>query len=152
MELEDLDETLRHLDDLLQKWGRYSRLSRKREISNTGKICEFMEMYAPQKKEKPDPNKDIRRDLVLGEPTERPKYDLHLTFEQIDRIFCRLDLWVFHMRDREILKKYYVDSRPYWQPWKVAKHLSVKDDEIKARTLNKRLRQAQIYFLRICNA
>lgn len=152
MEFEDLEETLQRLDDLLRRWGRYSRASRKREISNTGKICDFMEMYSPRKERKPKPDEDIRRDLELGLPTEKPKYNLTLTFDQIDSVFSRLDLWVFHMRDREILKKYYVDARPYWQPWKVAKHLSVKDDEIKARTLNKRLRQAQIYFLRICNA
>ena len=71
MELEDLDETLRHLDDLLQKWGRYSRLSRKREISNTGKICDFMEMYAPQKKEKRGPRGDRAVDMLRITPAWR---------------------------------------------------------------------------------
>lgn len=152
MEFDDLEETLQRLDDLLRRWGRYSRSSRRREISNTGKICDFMEMYSPQKAQKPKPDEDIRRDLELGLPTEKPKYNLTLTFDQIDSVFGRLDLWVFHMRDREILKKYYIDTRPTWHPWRVAKSLSVKDDEIKLRTLNKRLRAAQIYFLRICDA
>lgn len=145
-----LDQRLSELDELLTKWGRYSQPKRKRELSNTAVICERMEMFLSKKKlQKSCEKNDVRRDLVLGLPTKCPKADLQKQFEQIDIIFNRLDLWVFHMRDRDILKKYYIDTKPTWGLWRVAKTLSVPNDQIKARQLSKRLRQALIYFSRL---
>ena len=147
----DLDQVVASLDELLTAWGIHNQTPKKHEVSNTGKICDFLEMFSGKKRVL-NQDENIRRDLVLGLPTKKPKLDLGLTIDQVDRIFGRPDLWVFHTRDREILKKYYADLNWRYNPYKVARRLSIPGDKIPERELAVRLRKALIYFWRIHNA
>ena len=146
------DKTLQGLDDLLKKWGRHNRFSMPREQSNTADICDYIEMYAVGKKQKVEEDEDIRRGLELGLPTPAPKIDLNRAFDQIDRVFGRLDLWVCHSRERQILKTYYIDLSRCNNMNVIARRLSIKGDVIRERQVIKRLRLALIYFWRIRNA
>lgn len=146
------DETLLALDDLLRQWGRHSQFSVRREQSNTADICDYIEMYAVGKKKEEETDEDVRRGLELGQPTHAPKVDLAKAFDQIDRVFNRLDLWVFHTRERQILKTYYYDLNRCNNLEVIARRLSVKGDVIRSRHIFRRLRSALIYFWRIRNA
>ena len=152
IENEALKRKLEAADFLLTHWGRRATPVPRSMQSNTADICDFLEMFCFKRKQKKDESKDIRRDLILGLPTEKPRLNLEHLYDQVDFVFSRPDFWVFHIRDREILRRYYIDLSGCNNTQKIARLLSTKSDVIRERKLFKRLNESLIYFLTICGA